>query len=170
MRSWGVREDSWNLGGCFSSSCSSWEEKKQLFSTSSLIGRDATGCRLQKMHCTYPFSVRTILTHQLVNVNMNPHLWLWCYGGVGEREGDAGGFRSEDFILWLFWWRGCDFLAHMLVNDITSSWERTELLKSKSNSLVTVEAMFLPCIYSWWNYLLQMPVNKQTQLKECLGK
>ncbi len=62
----------------------------------------------------------------VVNVNMNLHLWFGGYWGVGEREGDARGIRSEDVTFSLFCWRRFDFPAHMLVNDVTGSWERTQ--------------------------------------------
>lgn len=111
------------------------ERDKEPFSTSSLFERDGIGHTLQLMYSIlkticYIYYVSAFVCvdvcRHVVNVNMNLHLWLGCYWGVGEREGDAGGFRSEDVTFSHLCWRRCDFLAHMLVDDLTSSWERTQ--------------------------------------------
>lgn len=110
--------------------------------------------------------ITVVLKLPFLNVSMNLHLWLRCYRGVGQREGDAGGFRSEDVVFSLLCWSRCDSLAHVLVDDVTCSWERIQWLQWKSNSLVKTELTVCqkPHLSSWmclwWNYSFRMQVNK----------
>lgn len=91
------------------------ERKKEPFSTGSLFERDSTGCILQHAYGN--------VGKHAFNVNIDLHLWLWGYWGVRERESNAGGFRSEEVILSLLCRRRRDFLAHVLVDNVTSSWK-----------------------------------------------
>lgn len=53
--------------------------------------------------------------------NIYLNLRLWCDQGLWEREGDAGGFRSEDGVLLLVCRGRCHFHTQLLVDNVTSS-------------------------------------------------
>lgn len=64
------------------------------------------------------------------NVNLPPHLWLWGNWRVCKGEGNTGGLRRENVVFLFFSGRCCEFLAHVLVNNNTSSWGKTQSHRS----------------------------------------